>query len=100
MGRVGNSPPSLQDNWLRIPRELRERPQWCIAGPDKSPRTPTGSHASVSDPSTWTDFNTACHAARERGRHIGYMLTTGDPFCVIDFDLCNEESQRRKGQPI
>lgn len=90
-------------NWNRIPAELRERAQWCITpavGTDKAPRATSGAHASSTDPSTWGSFAAACNVAAERDWQIGYMFSADDPFACIDLDVCNEESQRRKGQPI
>lgn len=86
--------------WARIPHALRDRPQWVLAGPDKVPRTVSGDNASSTDSTTWSDFDSACRAAIERGLGIGYVLHKDDPFTCIDFDVCNEESQKRKGQPI
>jgi len=87
---MGGTPPSVQDTardtraalWALIPPELRERAQWVLAAPDKSPRTPTGSHASSTDPKTWSDFETVARAARERGWGVGFVLTNDDPFYV------------------
>ena len=73
--------------WSRIPAELRERPQWCLAGADKRPLTPDGLAASVNDPATWTDFDTACRSAAARGCPIGYVQTPDDPFACIDMDV-------------
>lgn len=67
-----------------IPMELRERLQWVVAGPDKVPLNPrTGQPASVVDPGTWGTFNDACRAGM---KHIGFVLTHGDPYCIIDLD--------------
>lgn len=76
--------------WANIPAELRQRPQWCIArgtDDDKAPRTVTGTKASSTDPSTWTSFHTAAHAAYARDCHIGFVLTPYDPFAVVDLDV-------------
>jgi hypothetical protein len=100
---VGKASPDMQDRtarWARIPQALRDRPQWALAGPDKAPRTASGGNASSTDPSTWTDFQSACAAAAERGWHIGYMLHADDPFTCVDLDVCDADSQVRKGQPI
>lgn len=76
--------------WANIPAELRALPQWCIAGSDKAPRTPTGALASSTDPSTWTDFETAAWAAFQRGLNIGFVLTANDPYTCIDLDVKDE----------
>lgn len=79
--------PVQPEQWASIPQGLRERPQWCMAAPDKTPRKPDGSYASSTNPATWTDFDTACAAASQRGWHVGYMLHEADPFTCIDFDI-------------
>jgi primase-polymerase (primpol)-like protein len=92
---ITGTPPARKDTaretraalWAAIPGALRERPQWVLAAPDKSPRTHTGSHASAIDPRTWCSFNTAAHAAYSRGWHIGYVLHETDPFTCIDLDV-------------
>ncbi|MGD9935817.1 MAG: AAA family ATPase, partial [Dehalococcoidia bacterium] len=73
--------------WSGIPAELRERPQWCLAGPDKRPMTADGRAASATNPDTWADFDTACRSAAERGCGVGYVLTADDPFACIDMDV-------------
>lgn len=90
--------------WAHIPVELRERPQWLVAGPDKAPlgidahgRTYNGS---VSDPRTWCSFDVATRYAYAHGLHIGYVISSEDPFCCIDLDWTDEESQVRKGKPV
>ncbi|SKC02534.1 AAA family ATPase [Sphingopyxis flava] len=73
--------------WSNIPIELRQRPQWCLAANDKRPLALDGRNASVSDPSTWTDFDAARRCAELRGCGIGYVLTADDPFSCIDLDV-------------
>ena len=73
--------------WGNIPAALTKRRQWCLAGADKRPITATGLAASVTDPATWTDFETVCRAATTSGRGIGYVLTADDPFTCIDLDV-------------
>lgn len=75
------------ESWSRIPAELRERRQWCIAGPDKRPLSAGGGGASVTDPSTWTDFETASRIAALKGLGIGYVQSADDPFSCIDLDV-------------
>lgn len=88
MHSVGQTPIGPQTRaWSRIPAELRERPQWCLAGADKRPLTVAGQAASVTDPDTWTSFDTACRSAAERGCGIGYVQTADDPFACIDMDV-------------
>ncbi len=79
------------DPFERIPAELRALPQWCMAAWDKSPMcvVADGSsrHASPTDPSTWTDFETAQRCAAERKLGIGFVLTKDDPFSIVDIDI-------------
>lgn len=78
-----------QVGWHRIPAGLRERPQWVLAGADKSPLTVNGGRASSTDPSTWASFDAVCAAAKP-GQFIGYVLSVDDPFTCIDLDVKDE----------
>lgn len=79
----------------KLPAEMRERRQWCVAGPDqkgtfKAPYIPGTTHgASVTNPNHWTDFDTAVQAAYHAGPHfgVGYVLHKDDPFTIIDLDV-------------
>ena len=72
------------NQYHNIPNELRERVQWVVCGPDKVPCNPrTGKRADVTDPSTWGSFNEALNNGM---RHIGFVFTSGDPYCGIDLD--------------
>jgi primase-polymerase (primpol)-like protein len=55
--------------------------------PTKVPFTPEGTPASVSDPNTWTDFQTALQAY-EQGRFdgIGFVLTPEAGIVCVDID--------------
>lgn len=81
------TPPSPMDGLCRLPEELRALPQWAVAGSDKRPRMPDGRPASVTDPATWTSFDEAFEVANRVGGHVGFMLTTADPFTCIDLDV-------------
>lgn len=74
-------------DWSRFPAELRERAQWCLARQNKRPMTVDGRAASVTDPTTWSDFDTASHHATEQGCGIGYVQTADDPYSCIDMDV-------------
>ncbi|MFT3666319.1 DUF5906 domain-containing protein [Piscinibacter sp.] len=85
-------------HWGCIPQELRERPQWLLAGPNargelKVPTsiTPDGRfHAgSSTNPATWLSFDRAADAAWAHGLGIGYVLSAGDPYTCIDLDVRN-----------
>lgn len=90
--------------WAHIPAELRERQQWLVAGPSKAPlgiaANGTTYNGSVSDPLTWCSFDVAAQYAYTHGLQIGYVISENDPFCCIDLDWTDEDSQKRKGKPI
>jgi len=91
-------------NWGRIPAELRGLPQWVIAAPDKTPLS-VDAHgqlyaASSVNPEQWLPFEVAAHHAQQRGYGVGFVLCDSDPYCCIDFDVRDAESQRKKGEPI
>lgn len=66
-----------------IPLELRQLPQWVAATEDKKPINPrTGCNASVNDPTTWATFEEAV----ARGPHVGFVLSSNDPYLCIDID--------------
>jgi hypothetical protein len=82
----------LYQSWERIPLELRERGQWCLAGEGKRPLMADGRNASPTDPATWTDFLSAAQLAAEKGWGVGYVLTADDPFSCIDIDVKDDTS--------
>lgn len=64
--------------------ELRAIPQWVCAGPNKVPLNPrTGQLADVTDASTWGTFDEAVHTGMQ---YVGFVLTNGDPYCIVDLD--------------
>lgn len=83
----------LNPNWQNIPPELRALKQWAVSTltvdpstqkPDKSPRNPhTRERVSVVDPSGWASFD---ECANSGAPAIGFILTEGDPFVIIDLD--------------
>lgn len=87
-------------NWNLIPQELKERPQWCIAGPDKAPYLNSSKglyHASpVKGP--WHTFEQACQVANQYRVGIGYIITPDDPFTCIDLDVKDIESRKANGE--
>lgn len=67
-----------------IPYELQALDQWVVAGPDKVPHDPRNLRkADVTDPSTWGSFAQALAAGWP---HVGFVLSTSDPYCIIDLD--------------
>ncbi len=88
-------------NWGRIPEALRQRDNWCVAGPDKSPYYlphPAGvlARASVTDRKTLMPFNTAASIAYSLGQGIGYVCQADDPFTCIDLDIKNQTTHPDK----
>ena len=78
------------ENWVtNIPQELRDRPQWCVAGEDKAPRIAAHGlpFAKSNDPATWRTFDEASAFAAHYGMHIGYMLHESDEYTCIDLDV-------------
>jgi len=100
--------------WGNLPEEMRERPQWAIAGASKAPMTvgPQGGLrlVKVTEPSSWMTFEDACAVAwsnretvtthvtaegvtvRQTGLDVGYILNQGDPFTCIDLDVKDAET--------
>lgn len=96
-------------NWANIPAELRERPQWCLAGANKAPLGLDSNdkmfNAKVNDPITWMSFDRAARFAYEnqdvvttavdktgnvvtqKGLNIGFVLCAADPFTCVDLDV-------------
>lgn len=88
----------------RLPEELRAARQWCVAGPDRAPYVVDGGtvrHASLHKPDEWKSFDEAFNdAARLEGAGLGFMISYADPWTCIDLDVKNEQTQRRKGEPV
>jgi len=88
-----------------IPEELRQFNSWIVwryeAGdpkPRKVPYNPkNGYNASVTDPSHWTDFDTAVSAFKS-GMYsgIGFVLSENDPFTFIDLDTPSDQETLEK----
>lgn len=87
----------MNQQWERIPDELRYIPKWCISAPDKSPWTPSGQRASVTAPSTWADWYSAATVARSwgEGTGIGFVLGEEDAFTCIDLDVKPDTPQEQ-----
>ncbi len=67
----------------RVPSELTSRPRW-VRHKDKVPLRTDGRFASVTDPSSWSDYSAA--AASRTGDGVGFALTAGDGIVVVDLD--------------
>jgi len=83
-----------------IPAELKALRQWVVwryenregkwTKPPLNPRA-SGRYAKATDPATWGTYQHALRSANstdERTDGIGFVLTTADPFTVIDIDHC------------
>lgn len=93
-----------------VPAELRALKQWVVykvrPKRDKQGRilkvkldkvpfdAKTGMNADVSDPDTFSSFDTAVRAHEAAGgtyAGIGFIFTKGDPLVGVDFDACRDQ---------
>lgn len=95
--------------WSRIPEVLKQLDQWAVAGASKAPMGLDDKgrlrNISVTRPSEWMPFETACRVARENrdlvtthvtsegltvtktGLDIGFIISESDPVSCIDLDV-------------
>ncbi len=98
---ANSSPQALPVNPEGIPDALKEFNHWIVwravpkqdgNGFDKVPHNAKdGSKASSTDSRTWSTFLEALEAYKsspDRWDGIGFVLSSGDPFVLIDFDDC------------
>ncbi len=81
----------MKTNIDNIPSELKKVSSWvCWTGRDKIPKNPkTGQNAKSNDPSTWSDFETACKACEIfRLDGLGFMFSP--PYFGVDLDHCTD----------
>lgn len=88
-----------------IPASLQPVAQWLCwrtedrdGKPTKVPVDPArGGYASVSDPATWTSFETAYDHYRDRDdvAGIGFVFTAEDPYVGVDLDDCRSPDTGR-----
>ena len=83
---------------VNVPNELKAYNNWICWKTikredriDKIPVATTGKNASTNDSKTWTSFEEALsyydsHDSEVDG--IGFVFSSGDPFCGVDFDKC------------
>lgn len=68
----------------QIPSELRSAPQWVVAREDAVPlNVHTGRAADPTNPAAWTTFEQAVATGLP---HLGFCLSHGDPYTIIDLD--------------
>ena len=79
-----------------IPPELKSRPNWCIAGPDKNPYKMTASGvymASNQKPEDWTTFEKAIEGmVATNAPAIGFCLRAGEDITCIDLDVKDKDN--------
>ena len=85
---------------MGIPDELKQRRQWLCwryehrgGHPTKLPvNSRTGSLAKTNDVSTWSSYDEALTAARDRGCDgVGFVFSRDDPYAGIDLDRCLDD---------
>lgn len=77
-----------------VPLELRDLPQWVVAGSNKVPINPRSLHAaSVTDPRTWSSYAEACAVALQHKMFKGFVFTKDDPYAGVDLDTPKNPEQ-------
>ncbi len=87
----------------RIPKVLRDRPQWVLwrmdtreGMPTKVPYSRNGVPAKANDASTWSPFADIIEKYGRGGWNgIGYEFSNDDSFCGIDLDGCRDSESGR-----
>lgn len=88
-------------NFSAIPAELRELRQWCLwkyedkgsGKPTKVPYSYNGNLASVTNPASWCDFDTAFNVYNMGGYDgLGFIFTENDPYAFIDLDHTTDKA--------
>lgn len=91
-----------------IPDVMKNRPNWAIVRTRENEETGrlekflvdchTGKFARSDDPSTWTDYNSACEYAKDNGGvTLAYALDGKDNLCCIDLDKCIDNDGNYSG---
>lgn len=80
-----------EEQAARIPSELTSRPRWVRYSSRKVPLRTDGRFASVSDPSSWSDYDAVVKASCGEG--VGFVLTAGDGIVVVDLDHAVEDGR-------
>jgi len=78
------------NNYIAIPEELKNKPQWVCWSENKIPRNPnTGTYASSTDSRSWGSFKqavAACEIYNFDG--IGFVFSKEDEYFGVDLDHC------------
>lgn len=99
------------NNYDAIPNEMKAYRQWVVwryedrqgDKPTKVPYNPVnGFMASVDDPNSWCDFETAKQVALTNVNFngIGFVLTERDPFLFIDLDATQDANVLQRQRHI
>lgn len=81
-----------------IPLELRLLPQWVVSGVDKVPLHPvTKKSADVTKPETWGTYEQAIASGMP---HVGFVLTSSDPYTIIDLDAPQTVEQTERHRKV
>ena len=95
---------------MAIPAELMRYAQWCVwkreekeGRETKIPYDPrTGFAASVTNPTNWSDYNTAHNMLLNGGSYdgLGFVLTKDDPFIFMDLDSTADLPVEKRAEAI
>ncbi len=85
---MSNNKPTALNNLNNLPDELKECVQWVVCNNVKVPiNARLGTHASSTDPSTWSSFGKAREVVLSgKYKHVGFVLTEDGPYTIIDLD--------------
>lgn len=93
----------IQSDYSRLPQELKQLKQWCVAGSDKSPYVASGDNlrrVSVHETDALHTFEEACQIAANFNVALGFILTANDGLTCIDLDVKDSTSLDRDGKPL
>lgn len=87
-------------SWVRLPEEMRELDQWCVAGEDKAPQLfgIKGFYNASPVKGPWLTFEAACELAQSHSLNIGFVITESDPFTCVDLDVKDIDSVKPTGE--
>lgn len=94
--------PTVSD-YSRLPQELKQLKQWCVAGSDKAPYVASGDNlrrVSVHEIDSLHTYEEACQIAAYFNVSIGFILTANDGLTCIDLDVKDANSKDKNGQPL
>jgi putative DNA primase/helicase len=96
-----DKPAQLEIKHENIPRELKEKDQWCLWKWElrdgrwtKPPYTPKGTPAKSNDPATWSTYAQAC-AAVPHFDGLGFMFSESNGYVGLDWDNARDPEDGR-----